>query len=273
MFYLVAILFTVAWIMLCIVRNYVETKSPIAHKYLNHGTSIELIWTITPAVILILIAFPSFKLLYLMDEITDPSMTVLAEGLFYGGPKSYILKKSADSCFFASSFSRIGQVNQFTITRKSKYKIFKSLSANCQHSMFHTRVKSTSRIGPHNQDVISVIIGSLLGSPLCFLKKPLTTLIKVPLDPNWTTGFTDAEGTFVISIIRSDDRAIGWRLTPIFSIKLHGNDLHLLKQIQSFFGVGNIVTNKKSGLALYNVKSAAEINHIIIPRPPCLQPL
>jgi hypothetical protein len=23
--------------MLCIVRNYVETKSPIAHKYLNHG--------------------------------------------------------------------------------------------------------------------------------------------------------------------------------------------------------------------------------------------
>jgi heme/copper-type cytochrome/quinol oxidase subunit 2 len=66
--------------MLCIVRNYVETKSPIAHKYLNHGTIIELIWTITPAVILILIAFPSFKLLYLMDEITDPSMTVLAEG-------------------------------------------------------------------------------------------------------------------------------------------------------------------------------------------------
>lgn len=30
-------------------------------------TLIELIWTITPAVILILIAFPSFKLLYLMD--------------------------------------------------------------------------------------------------------------------------------------------------------------------------------------------------------------
>lgn len=43
-------------------------------------TLIELIWTITPAVILILIAFPSFKLLYLMDEVNDPSMTVLAEG-------------------------------------------------------------------------------------------------------------------------------------------------------------------------------------------------
>ena len=90
-------------------------------------------------------------------------MSVLAEGLSYGGPKLFILKQSADSFSFVSSFSRVGQVNQFTITRKSKYKIFKSLSANCQLSMFHTRVKSTSRIGPYNQDVISVIIGSLLG--------------------------------------------------------------------------------------------------------------
>ena len=80
MYYLVIILFSVGWILLSIVRNYIESKSPISHKYLNHGTLIELIWTITPAIILILIAFPSFKLLYLMDEVSDPSMSVLAEG-------------------------------------------------------------------------------------------------------------------------------------------------------------------------------------------------
>ncbi len=80
MYYLVIILFSVGWVLLSIVRNFVSTKSPISHKYLNHGTLIELIWTITPALILILIAFPSFKLLYLMDEVSDPSMTVLAEG-------------------------------------------------------------------------------------------------------------------------------------------------------------------------------------------------
>ena len=80
MYYLVIILFAVGWILFSIIRNYVETKSPISHKYLNHGTLIELIWTITPAVILILIVFPSFKLLYLMDEVSDPSMSVLAEG-------------------------------------------------------------------------------------------------------------------------------------------------------------------------------------------------
>ena len=80
MFYLVIILFAVGWIMLSTINSYINTKSPISHKYLNHGTLIELIWTITPALILILIAFPSFKLLYLMDEVSDPAMSVLAEG-------------------------------------------------------------------------------------------------------------------------------------------------------------------------------------------------
>ena len=80
MFYLVVILFGVGWILVSIIRNYVSDKSPISNKYLNHGTLIELIWTITPALILILIAFPSFKLLYLMDEVTDPSLSILVEG-------------------------------------------------------------------------------------------------------------------------------------------------------------------------------------------------
>jgi ubiquinol-cytochrome c reductase cytochrome b subunit len=80
LFYLVIILFSVGWILISIIRKYTVTKSPITHKYLNHGTLIELIWTITPALILILIAFPSFKLLYLMDEVSDPAMSILAEG-------------------------------------------------------------------------------------------------------------------------------------------------------------------------------------------------
>jgi len=80
MFYLFIILFSVGWILLSIIRNYVYNKNIISNKYLNHGTLIELIWTITPALILILIAFPSFKLLYLMDEVTDPNLSVTVEG-------------------------------------------------------------------------------------------------------------------------------------------------------------------------------------------------
>ena len=37
MYYLVVILFSVGWILLSIVRNYISSKSPISHKYLNHG--------------------------------------------------------------------------------------------------------------------------------------------------------------------------------------------------------------------------------------------
>ena len=80
LFYLVIILFGVGWILASIIKRYKNTEAPISHKHQSHGTLIELIWTITPALILILIAFPSFKLLYLMDEVSDPSMAVLAEG-------------------------------------------------------------------------------------------------------------------------------------------------------------------------------------------------
>ncbi len=80
MFYLFIILFGVGWILLSIIINYNSKRSKISNKYVNHGTLIELIWTITPAIILILIAFPSFKLLYLMDEVTDPNLTIVVEG-------------------------------------------------------------------------------------------------------------------------------------------------------------------------------------------------
>jgi hypothetical protein len=43
----------------------------------------------------------SFKLLYLMDEVSDPAISVLAEGFFYGGPKSCILNKIEDTNYLA----------------------------------------------------------------------------------------------------------------------------------------------------------------------------
>ena len=79
-FYLVVISFLVFWMLAVIMIKFSSSKVGIVHKYHNHGTLIELVWTITPALILIAIAFPSFKLLYLMDEVTDPSLTVFVEG-------------------------------------------------------------------------------------------------------------------------------------------------------------------------------------------------
>lgn len=79
-FYLVVISVGVFWVLGSIIYYYNYRKSPIVHKYLNHGTLIELIWTITPALILIAIAFPSFRLLYLLDEVISPTITIKVVG-------------------------------------------------------------------------------------------------------------------------------------------------------------------------------------------------
>ena len=79
-FYLVVICLSVFWMIGSVMYNYSYAKSPLTHKYLNHGTLIELIWTITPAIILIVIAFPSFRLLYLLDEVIAPTITIKVTG-------------------------------------------------------------------------------------------------------------------------------------------------------------------------------------------------
>lgn len=80
MFYLIIILTIVFWGLVAIIYLYRNSSNKFSYKYLRHGTLIEIIWTITPALILIVIAFPSFKLLYLMDEVIDPNVTIKAIG-------------------------------------------------------------------------------------------------------------------------------------------------------------------------------------------------
>lgn len=82
MFYIIAIIAFVFWILGTIVLNYRASSNGtlIAHKYSNHGTLLELVWTITPAFVLVAIAFPSFKLLYLLDEVISPSLTIKIVG-------------------------------------------------------------------------------------------------------------------------------------------------------------------------------------------------
>ena len=80
MFYLIVILFAVGWILISILVKFNGEKTGLSNKYVSHGTLVELIWTITPGLILIFIAFTSFKLLYLMDEVSDINMTLYIEG-------------------------------------------------------------------------------------------------------------------------------------------------------------------------------------------------
>jgi len=57
---------------------------PIHHtnsnKHFSHSTGLEIVWTIIPALILLTIAEPSFNLLYALDDLTDPAVTVKITG-------------------------------------------------------------------------------------------------------------------------------------------------------------------------------------------------
>nr|QNJ33943.1 cytochrome c oxidase subunit 2 [Medetera sp. Qilemoge-2020] len=52
----------------------------LTNRFLLHGQTIEMIWTILPAIVLLFIAFPSLRLLYLLDEINEPIITLKAIG-------------------------------------------------------------------------------------------------------------------------------------------------------------------------------------------------
>nr|AAD47004.1 cytochrome oxidase II [Euborellia moesta] len=48
----------------------------LINRFLLEGQTIEVIWTVIPAVTLIFIALPSLRLLYLLDEVYDPMITL-----------------------------------------------------------------------------------------------------------------------------------------------------------------------------------------------------
>nr|YP_010891690.1 cytochrome c oxidase subunit II [Rhynchocinetes brucei]WJM99845.1 cytochrome c oxidase subunit II [Rhynchocinetes brucei] len=49
-------------------------------RFLLENQKIEIFWTILPAIILIFIAFPSLRILYLLDEVGEPEFTIKAIG-------------------------------------------------------------------------------------------------------------------------------------------------------------------------------------------------
>nr|UTK46733.1 cytochrome oxidase subunit II [Rothisilpha latreilleae] len=71
---IIMILMVVSYMMVMMVFN------KYINRFLLEGQMIELAWTIAPAVILIFIAIPSLRLLYLMDEINNPTVTLKTIG-------------------------------------------------------------------------------------------------------------------------------------------------------------------------------------------------
>nr|APX39916.1 cytochrome c oxidase subunit 2 [Hydrothassa fairmairei] len=71
---LVIIMVLVSQLMISLFMN------KFSHRFLLEGQMIEIIWTILPTLTLIFIAIPSLRLIYILDEINNPMITIKTIG-------------------------------------------------------------------------------------------------------------------------------------------------------------------------------------------------
>ena len=76
-FFLIVILVFVMWMLFRSVYLFNSARRP---EKLFHGATLELVWTLCPSVILLLIALPSFGLLYALEGGPAPQITIKAIG-------------------------------------------------------------------------------------------------------------------------------------------------------------------------------------------------
>jgi len=100
-------------------RSYEINKVGIA---VSHHSILEIIWTIIPIIILIFIAIPSFVLLYSMDEIISPVLTLKAIGHQWYWSYEYsdifnnqLLNIEFDSYMVSTNDLKLGQFRLLTV--------------------------------------------------------------------------------------------------------------------------------------------------------------
>lgn len=82
MFLIIFIVVFVLYVMTIIVYNFKETNDNKSNVILRgtHNTTLEVFWTILPSLLLLSVAIPSFALLYSIDELITPSVTLKVVG-------------------------------------------------------------------------------------------------------------------------------------------------------------------------------------------------
>mgnify|MGYP006276431721 CR=1 FL=1 len=75
-------------LLIYVIFRYNEKTNPEPAKF-SHNTMIEFIWTVILICILIVIAIPSFKVLFYMDKVVDPDMTLKVTGYQWGWTYTY----------------------------------------------------------------------------------------------------------------------------------------------------------------------------------------
>jgi cytochrome c oxidase subunit 2 len=78
-FFMLVIMVFVFWMLGRTIFFFREDKNPKPSRTI-HGSTLEIVWTVVPSLILLVLAFPSFALLYSMDETIHPAVTLKVIG-------------------------------------------------------------------------------------------------------------------------------------------------------------------------------------------------
>ncbi len=85
---IIAITVFVAGLLLYVMYRFRASANPNPSRT-SHNTLIEVLWTVAPIMILVVIAIPSFRLLYFSDKAADAEMTVKVQGYQWYWAYSY----------------------------------------------------------------------------------------------------------------------------------------------------------------------------------------
>lgn len=72
-----------------IMWRFSEKRNPVPSKN-SHNTLLEVVWTIAPVIILLVIVVPSMRLLYMQDTIPEYDMTIKATGNTWNWEYAYV---------------------------------------------------------------------------------------------------------------------------------------------------------------------------------------
>ena len=75
LFVIISIVVVVGWLLCAVLTNFTEFDNSDVATFV-HSNPVEIIWTTIPALILLSLASPSFSLLYSLDEISNPELTL-----------------------------------------------------------------------------------------------------------------------------------------------------------------------------------------------------
>lgn len=110
----------------CVFGNFVLTRILHYAQGIKHYTTLEIVWTLVPAAILLIIAVPSFSLLYFLEEFIEPQLILKVEGHQWywhynlKGSSEFLpnIDESLDSYLIPSDNLKLGQLRLLEVDNR-----------------------------------------------------------------------------------------------------------------------------------------------------------